>query len=136
MKQFTLIKVGKMGEYDEEYGQVFWCDVSEDLRPVRFQKKLHDIPVNSKIFAETAVEKPGKKGAYLQLTKVQVDPPDGSAQPSQASTPTSPQISWLMSEANFHQLKELLEDNNRLLKKLVGEDKPSDEEINLDDIPF
>lgn len=115
MKQFTLNKVSKLGDYDEEWGQVFWCEVNEDLMPVRFQKKMADIKPGSKIFAEEVEEKPGKKGPYLQLKKVKVDE-DAAKDSPYAGTPSkTPQG---VSEHKLDQILELVKENNLLLKQI------------------
>lgn len=72
MQTFKLTDVRLMGE-PGEYGQAFWVAAEGVDMPLKFNKKVDNIPLGAEIGAEQAVEKKSAKGIpYLQLTGVQI----------------------------------------------------------------
>lgn len=74
MKIFTIKKINKLGDYDEEWGQTFWAETHEQQMPVKFTKQIKFLPaIDSKIMAEEYEVKPGKNGDFMALKKVKVE---------------------------------------------------------------
>lgn len=120
MKQFTLTKVTKMGDYDSKYGQRFWAEVNEQLEPVMFNSQNQDISVGDTITAEDVLLKTSAKGTeYHGLKKVKVV--EGSTNSTQSP----------ISESKIEQILELVKENNDMLTRLTQPDIPrfDDEEI-------
>lgn len=74
---FVLDKVSKLGDYDETYGQRYWCESPDEEKPLSFNSKedieLTETSGSINITAEERVEKQSKKGTvYYQLKKVKV----------------------------------------------------------------
>lgn len=137
MKQFTLDNVTALGDFDDKYGQSYWCETREQLEPVMFNSMDRHIGPGAIITCDEVLLKTSKKNKdYHRLKKVKVmSHGDGEGQ-SQASGTSS----------DDNELLVLARDNNRMLKILTGEaeDKPKhdtvydpgEEEISLSDIPF
>lgn len=92
MYEFTITKATTMGQRDETYGQAFWCEVSEDLKPVKFNTTTyHQFVPGDKITCEESLNKRSIKGKdYLQLKKVQLvgeSQPQGSYESQQDTQP-------------------------------------------------
>lgn len=74
---FVLDKVSKIGDFDETYGQYYWCESPDEDKALGFNSK-EDIELTEtsgaiQITAEERVEKKSKKGRlYYQLKKVKV----------------------------------------------------------------
>lgn len=71
---YTLTKADKLGSFDETYGQIYWCESKEELKPLKFNSKSQDIAVGDVITCEESLNKRSTKGVdYLQLRKIQVE---------------------------------------------------------------
>jgi hypothetical protein len=74
---YSLDKVSKLGDFDETYGQRYWCESPDEDKALSFNSK-EDIELTETsgaihITAEERTEKQSKKGTvYYQLKKVKV----------------------------------------------------------------
>ncbi len=145
MGNYTVKKVGPIGDHDVKYGQRYWGTVEEADMEISFNlMNPRDIEpgmkldFDEKVIRETkgSPDKPPRE--YMQLRKVRVS---GVAPGQQTVTP-APDIT---------QKLDAIIGNQKLimswLRQLVGDEKEEDapdkvvevddeEEINLDDIPF
>lgn len=104
---YTLTKVNKLGQFDETYGQRYWAEIKEELRPVMFNSKSQNIVEGDKLTCEETLNKRSNKGVdYLQLKKVQLD-----SVPQTSITPSSITI------------EERLERMERKIDQLLGIDE-------------
>lgn len=73
MFTMRLKEVAKLGEYDETYGQSYWCAESGSDTPVKFNSQNQEITVGDTIECEEKSMKKSQKGTtYWQLKKVKV----------------------------------------------------------------
>lgn len=99
MFEYLLEKADKLGDYDEKFGQRYWCKAQGVDLPLSFNSQRQDIKAGDLIQAEESVNKRSAKGTdYLQLRKVKpVFGQPASGQPASApssalsSTPSSAQ---------------------------------------------
>lgn len=80
--QYTFAKEPfKMGNYDDQYGQAYWCEVNEHLQPVKFNiMSRRTLTIDDAIECEERTEKQTKGDPeknkkpkpYYQLKKVKV----------------------------------------------------------------
>ncbi len=84
--QYTLTKASKMGDRDEKYGQGWWCEVAEDLKPFKFNTMSDtEFKPGDSITCEETMNKRSTKGTdYLSGKKVQLV---GSQNIGQPQTP-------------------------------------------------
>lgn len=96
--EYTLDKVSKLGDYDETYGQRYWCESPDEEKALSFNSR-EDIELTEDsgaihIAAEERTEKQSKKGTvYYQLKKVKVSGSQGRGETSPPATkgPENPQ---------------------------------------------
>lgn len=92
MFQYTFSKLQKLGDYDETYGQRYWAEVTEELKPVMFNSKDASIEIGDMIeAAETSNRRSGKGVDYLMLKKVRTLKDRTEQQEIIANNPYKPQ---------------------------------------------
>ena len=131
-----VLEVGKLGDYDDTFGQKYWLKVHNTDIPVMLNSKS-DISAGDVISGyEESEQKKTKKGKpYLLLKKVKIDKNEGLA-----GSPVQPPKD---------DMYELVAENNRMLKQLVSEtsddsvgaseqvdSSSEDKPIDMSDIPF
>lgn len=78
---YTFSKLAKLGEMDEKYGQSYWGETNQALKPVKFNSMNQEITAEDTIEAEERAEKRSGKGIdYYQLKKVKVVSMDARVQ--------------------------------------------------------
>lgn len=120
--EYTLDKVNKLGDYDDTYGQRYWCESPDEEKPISFN--IHeDIGIDENaptvsITAEERVEKQSKKGTvYYQLKKVKISGSPGNNVPTDTRATQgsgSPQSATAVSQLDRIEAK---------LDKLLGNDE-------------
>lgn len=104
---YTLDKVSKLGEYDNTYGQRYWCESPDEDKPLCFNSKedleLSDESGAITISAEERIEKKSGKGTvYYQLKKVKVSGSQGRenvpASPPMTQGSENPQSAAVISQ--------------------------------------
>lgn len=89
--EYTLDKVSKLGDYDETYGQRYWCESPDEEKALSFNSR-EDIELTEDrgaihITAAERTEKQSKKGTvYYQLKKVKVSGSQGRGETSPPAT--------------------------------------------------
>jgi hypothetical protein len=82
MNILTLKDVSLLGDYDEEWGQTFWCVTEEGDMPIKFNKRLTNIALGTRITYEESTVKKDKNGHdYMALKKVSVE--EGAGTPAE-----------------------------------------------------
>lgn len=124
MFTFKLNKVVKLGQYDEKYGQRYWCDADAEEKPVSFNSQNQNIKEGDTIEAEESLNKMSTKGThYLMLRKVKVV--DNTAQPmGQASYKQVFGVEMSVAEetmTTMHNLEAILTRVEAKLDLLLGE---------------
>ena len=116
MKDFKIAKASKLGDYDQKYGQVFWCEVQEQLEPVKFNLMEGDVRPGDLVTCEEVMLKTSTKGIdYHQLKKVKIA---GAGVPRENTAAPS--------DSKLEQVLELVRENNKMLKQLTIPNEPSD----------
>jgi len=125
----------RLGTYDEKYGQGWWGDVNEDLKPVKFNtmNQSATFAAGDVISYDESVNKRSTKGTdYLQLRKVQVvsKNPTQAPETAQVAPPQSvaqsrhyPEVPPSSSHAQLDRIEQKLD-------KLLGIDEGLAEESN------
>lgn len=95
MFEYLLEKADKLGDYDEKFGQRYWCKAQGADLPLSFNSQRQDIKAGDLIQAEESVNKRSAKGTdYLQLRKVKPvfgqPASDGASAPSSAPSSAQP----------------------------------------------
>lgn len=112
---FKLDKVNKLGDFDDTYGQRYWCASVDSELPLSFNTQNQDVMAGDTIEAQESTNKRSTKGTdYLQLKKVQVTAsiqakPSKPPEPSQTSLPDS------FTETDRAQLQRVEDGINQLL---------------------
>jgi len=88
----NLTKVSKLGDYDETYGQRYWCLEEDSNTPVSFNSQNQEIESDCSIECEEKTMKKSKKGVtYWQLKKVRVIAEAGNTT-TQAEKPATTEL--------------------------------------------
>lgn len=153
---YKLDSVQKLGNFDEKYGQAYWCTSTDEAKALKFNSQNQEIRAGDTISAEESVNKRSVKGTdYLQLRKVKVAGQVNESAPAQTMS-VSGDLEMLQ---RIKDTFVLVKENNELLRRLAGEMPTvtsadlkaapgastkavddvfpvTDEPINLEDIPF
>lgn len=117
MKQFTISKINKLGDYDQKFGQSWWGEVNEQLEPVKFNMMAGNPQAGDTITCEEVLLKTSTKGTdYHQLKKVKIV--ERASDTSLGSTDKIPQAIAGHSEHKLDQILELIKEIHEATVKL------------------
>lgn len=127
-----LVKVSKLGEPDEKFGQRYWAET--DSTPVMFSSNSEFGDGDSISYEESTSKTSAKGTDYLQLKKVkkmQEDLPEPKSQ--QTVSTQAPGITYEQGDEIIRLLKKL---TNEIHEEETVTDEEVNNEINMEDIPF
>ena len=150
-KFHKLIEASPMGDPWESHGnqiQTWWCKVEGEDLGVSIGKKVgNTLRVGDHLYGDLIKAVSAKGNEFWKFKSVQV--PEGMERPVSNNQGGDVNGSASSVAGNASEILRLLKENNRILKKLIGEEEDEetpepapveedegDRKINLDDIPF